>query len=97
MQAAYEQLGMPANDYKTIHVTGTNGKGSVSLNIARGIEKNGFKVGLFISPHIHCLTERISINRIDIFYSRIEQIFQENKEILSKFCFFDLLTLIALI
>jgi dihydrofolate synthase / folylpolyglutamate synthase len=40
-------------------VAGTNGKGSVSLKIARGLQKLGFKTGLFISPHINSFRERI--------------------------------------
>jgi dihydrofolate synthase / folylpolyglutamate synthase len=43
-------------------VAGTNGKGSVSLKVAKSLEKLGFKTGIFTSPHINCFRERIQIN-----------------------------------
>ena len=49
----------PQKNLKIIHVAGTNGKGSVSLKIARGLQKLGYKTGLFISPHINTFSERI--------------------------------------
>jgi dihydrofolate synthase/folylpolyglutamate synthase len=48
--------------FKIIHVAGTNGKGSVSHKIARALELQGLKVGLFTSPHISSFRERIQIN-----------------------------------
>ncbi|MCB1113166.1 MAG: bifunctional folylpolyglutamate synthase/dihydrofolate synthase [Chlamydiia bacterium] len=45
-----------------IHIAGTNGKGSVSIKIAKGLEASGYKVGLYTSPHIACFRERIQIN-----------------------------------
>ena len=47
---------------KYIHVGGTNGKGSVSMKIAKGLELSGYKTGLFTSPHLFSYTERIKIN-----------------------------------
>ncbi|MCH9611243.1 MAG: Folylpolyglutamate synthase [Chlamydiales bacterium] len=55
-------LGRPSAAYPTIHVAGTNGKGSVCTKIARSLELAGKKVGLFTSPHISCISERIQIN-----------------------------------
>lgn len=49
-------------NYKTIHITGTNGKGSVSAKIAHALSVAGYKVGRFISPHLMHFEERISIN-----------------------------------
>lgn len=46
------------NSFPSIHITGTNGKGSVSLKCARALSKSGLKVGLFISPHISSFRER---------------------------------------
>jgi dihydrofolate synthase/folylpolyglutamate synthase len=59
---AVETLGHPELEYPTIHVAGTNGKGSVSLKIAQTLEKNGYRTGLFTSPHLSCFRERIRIN-----------------------------------
>ena len=97
LQEAYKALDQPGQSYKTIHVTGTNGKGSVSVNIARGLEKNGAKVGLFISPHVHCVSERISVQGATIPLSEMQRLFDRHKKILSSFAFFDLLTLLALL
>ncbi|MBI5195815.1 MAG: bifunctional folylpolyglutamate synthase/dihydrofolate synthase [Nitrospirae bacterium] len=55
-------LGNPANSFRTIHVAGTNGKGSTSAIIASVLKGNGFKTGLYTSPHLVSFTERISIN-----------------------------------
>lgn len=55
-------LGFPSKAYPTIHIAGTNGKGSVATKIASALQFAGNKVGLFTSPHISCITERIQIN-----------------------------------
>ena len=52
----------PQLSYRTIHVAGTNGKGSVSLKIASALQRHGYKTGLFISPHITDFCERIQVN-----------------------------------
>ncbi len=58
----YKDLGSPDLQYPSIHIAGTNGKGSVAAKIARSLELGGFRVGLFTSPHIESFRERISIN-----------------------------------
>lgn len=55
-------LGNPQNKIKTIHVAGTNGKGTVSHLIAYALQKQGLKVGLYTSPHYKDFRERIKIN-----------------------------------
>ena len=52
----------PQNFYRTIHVTGTNGKGSVCAMLAEMLKAQGLKVGLFTSPHLESYCERIQIN-----------------------------------
>ena len=54
-------LGHPENGFKSIHVAGTNGKGSVSHMMA-SVFQQGFKVGLYTSPHLKDFRERIKIN-----------------------------------
>lgn len=61
-----KSLGNPQNNSKVVHVAGTNGKGSVSKMIALMLEKKGYRVGLFTSPHLVRINERISINGRDI-------------------------------
>lgn len=56
------QVGTPHLHLKAIHVAGTNGKGSTSHLIAAALQAAGYKVGLFTSPHLVSLTERIRIN-----------------------------------
>src|SRR5574344_1987917 len=52
----------PHRNFKTIHVGGTNGKGSVSHMIASILQEAGYKVGLYTSPHLKDFSERIRIN-----------------------------------
>lgn len=52
----------PHLNYKTIHVAGTNGKGSVSHMLASILQKAGYKTGLFTSPHLKDFRERIRVN-----------------------------------
>jgi len=62
IQRACELLGNPQNDLKTIHIAGTNGKGSTVNYISRLLESSGFNVGIYISPYIITFNERIQIN-----------------------------------
>lgn len=57
-----EVLGRPEKEYMTIHVAGTNGKGSVCNMLASILQEAGLKVGLFTSPHIRRFNERIRVN-----------------------------------
>ncbi len=57
-----EKLGFPSHAFPSVHVAGTNGKGSVVVKVAKGLESKYAKVGLYISPHISTFRERISIN-----------------------------------
>ncbi len=62
MLAFLESIGNPQNVVKTIHVTGSKGKGSTSTFITNILQKAGFKTALFTSPHIHSYTERLAFN-----------------------------------
>ena len=57
-----EKLGNPQNRFSTVHVAGTNGKGSVSIMLSEVFRRNGKKTGLFISPFIIDFRERIQID-----------------------------------
>jgi len=57
-----EALGNPQNKFKTIHIAGTNGKGSTSHMLAAILQTAGYKTGLYTSPHLHDFRERIKIN-----------------------------------
>lgn len=60
--ALAEYLGNPQDQFKSIHVGGTNGKGSTSHMLASVLQEAGYKVGLYTSPHLKNFTERIRIN-----------------------------------
>jgi dihydrofolate synthase/folylpolyglutamate synthase len=60
--ALCEHLGNPQNKIKTIHVAGTNGKGSTSHMLAAVFQECGYKTGLYTSPHLKDFRERIKLN-----------------------------------
>ncbi|WP_343673131.1 folylpolyglutamate synthase/dihydrofolate synthase family protein [Chitinophaga sp.] len=60
--ALCEQLGNPQRLFKTVHVAGTNGKGSTSHMLAAIFQQAGYKTGLYTSPHLKDFRERIRIN-----------------------------------
>lgn len=62
MQRLQQLLQYPDRSFHSVHVAGTNGKGSVSTKIATAFQLAGYKVGLFTSPHISSFRERIRIN-----------------------------------
>ena len=68
MQLFCERLQHPQLSYPTIHVAGTNGKGSVCTMLDQIYRANGYKVGLFTSPHLLELGERIRVNGKPAFY-----------------------------
>ena len=56
------ECGKPHNEFKSIHIAGTNGKGSTASIIAKILQNAGLKVGLYTSPHLLNFNERIRIN-----------------------------------
>lgn len=61
-----ESVGKPHEKFKSIHIAGTNGKGSVCSIIASILQESNYKVGLYTSPHIRKFNERISVNGVQI-------------------------------
>ncbi len=57
-----KRLGNPHRQFPSVHVAGTNGKGSVTSMTARVLHQAGYKVGMFISPYLERFTERIQVN-----------------------------------
>ena len=101
MKIIMEKLGNPQDNLKYIHVTGTNGKGSVIEMLNSILIKSNLKVGKFISPHLVCYNERISINGEYIKDEEIQEIFEEVQPIIEKenieLNFFEFFTMIAFI
>ncbi|CAN0483736.1 unnamed protein product, partial [Ectocarpus sp. 8 AP-2014] len=70
----HEALGSPADGLPTVHIAGTNGKGSVAFKMARSLQLGGLKTGLFVSPHVSCFRERVQVDGAYIPESSIEDI-----------------------
>jgi len=66
IEALCEIMGQPQDYFKSLHIAGTNGKGSSSHFMASILQEHGYKVGLYTSPHLHSFTERIKINGIQV-------------------------------
>jgi len=79
-----ERIGNPQNDFRSVHVTGTNGKGSVCAFMASILQHAGLKVGLYVSPHLVDFTERISINGKDISHPDTVRIGAELRPIMEQ-------------
>jgi dihydrofolate synthase/folylpolyglutamate synthase len=62
MERLLKGLGNPHRKIETVHIAGTKGKGSTATMLARMMEANGYSVGLYTSPHVTTLHERIAIN-----------------------------------
>jgi dihydrofolate synthase/folylpolyglutamate synthase len=79
-----EQLNHPEFKFKSIHVAGTNGKGSTSSMIASILQEAGYKVGLYTSPHLKDFRERIRINGEMISEDAVVDFIDENKSFFEK-------------
>ncbi len=73
-------LGNPQNNFKTVHVAGTNGKGTVSHTLASIFQECGYKTGLYTSPHLLDFRERIRINGQMIPEQNVIDFIGDNKE-----------------
>lgn len=91
-------LGLKNLPYKTVHISGSNGKGTVCFLLAKNLKLNEYKTGLFISPHIYDICERVQINGKKIskkdFALYLSKILKKETV---KLKFFELLTLMALL
>ena len=87
-----EHLGNPHQKFKSIHVAGTNGKGSTSHYLAAILQSAGYKTGLYTSPHLKSFTERIRINGQPIPESKVVEFVETNQDFIEKLnpSFFEL-------
>lgn len=87
----------PHHSYKTIHIGGTNGKGSCSHTLAAVLQSAGYRVGLYTSPHLVNFRERIRINGEMISEEYITHFINNNKNFLDSLSisFFELTTAMA--
>ena len=80
-----EHYGHPHEHFRSIHVAGTNGKGSVSHFLASILQETGYKVGLYTSPHLVDFRERIRINGEMIPQSAVVDFVYHNRDLIDKF------------
>lgn len=92
-----EHFGHPHTKFKTIHIAGTNGKGSCSHTIAAILQSQGYKVGLYTSPHLIDFRERIRVNGECISEERVVRFVEEEKSFFEPLqpSFFELTTALA--
>ncbi|MEB8330048.1 bifunctional folylpolyglutamate synthase/dihydrofolate synthase [Flavobacteriaceae bacterium KMM 6897] len=87
-----DYLNHPEKKFKTIHVAGTNGKGSSSHMLASVLQEAGYKVGLYTSPHLKDFRERIKINGAYVGEDYVIEFIEKNKAFLTdnKLSFFEM-------
>lgn len=83
-EAMMEYLEHPENGFRSIHVAGTNGKGSVSHFLASILQEAGYKVGLYTSPHLVDFRERIRINGEMIPKEKVVEFVDKNREFFER-------------
>lgn len=92
-----EFFGNPQDKIKTIHIGGTNGKGSTSNMLASVLQESGYKIGLYNSPHLVDFTERIKVNGENCDKEFVYNFVQKLKQLPSEIqpSFFEFTTIMA--
>lgn len=92
-----EHFSHPHRNYRTIHVAGTNGKGSCSHTLAAILQSCGYKVGLYTSPHLVDFRERIRVNGIPVSEDYVVSFVEEERAFFEPLhpTFFELATAMA--
>ena len=92
-------IGNPQDNLKCIHIAGTNGKGSVCSMIANSLEMAGYNVGMYTSPHLMKVNERIQINKKHILDEDLDRlhdfIMQAQERYRVELSFFETITVLA--
>ncbi|HLB95013.1 MAG TPA: bifunctional folylpolyglutamate synthase/dihydrofolate synthase, partial [Nitrospiria bacterium] len=71
IQQILKALSDPHQRYRTVHIAGTNGKGSTAALVAALLQAQGYRVGLYTSPHLVDFSERIRINGVSISHDHV--------------------------
>lgn len=79
-----EFLGNPQEQFKSVHIAGTNGKGSTSNMLAAILQTSGYKTGLYTSPHLLDFRERIRINGDMIPENEVVEFVKQNKDFIEE-------------
>jgi dihydrofolate synthase / folylpolyglutamate synthase len=96
MQEAMALLGNPERNLRAVHITGTNGKGSTARMISSALKRT-VKTGLYTSPHLVRVTERIQINDEEISAEEFVALYDEVERLGLPLTFFEQLTVMALL
>ena len=102
LRSLLASLGNPETAYRTVHITGTKGKGSTCILLESILREEGWRIGCFTSPHLYSFTERLAVNGVacshheftELFFSVYERI---EPDILQSLTYFELLTLLAFV
>jgi len=99
MENFLDKVSRPDEALRFVHVAGTNGKGSVSVNIATVLAHAGYRVGLFTSPHLSSVRERFRINDQFISEESFTRLAGRIREVLGeeKITYFEFTTALALL
>lgn len=104
MEKLLQPLGNPHLGTKTVHIAGTKGKGSTAAMISQVLITSGYKTGLFTSPHLHTMRERIRINGTMVseadfaaLVTKLKPIVEKinNESVYGKLTTFEILTAVA--
>jgi dihydrofolate synthase/folylpolyglutamate synthase len=96
MQRLDAKLNFPHRSFRSVHIGGTNGKGSVAWKVAESLRLEGYRVGLYTSPHIRQFHERIRVDGEMISESDAERALEQiHPHVVEELSFFDLLTAMA--
>lgn len=97
MNSFMASVGNPEQSLKTVHVAGTNGKGSVSVTLLTLLSEAGYRVGLYTSPHLSSVRERFRINDSYISEEKFAELATRIREVLGadKITYFEFTTALA--
>ena len=102
MERLLKNLGNPHKKIETVHIAGTKGKGSTATMLARMLEANDYKVGLYTSPHVTSLHERITVDSVMItkkqmlsLINRVHSTIEKMSEKNDSPTFFEIMTTLA--
>jgi dihydrofolate synthase/folylpolyglutamate synthase len=99
MQQMMEVVGHPETAWPSVHIAGTNGKGSTAALVASALREAGYTVGLYTSPHLITFNERIQINGVEIRDEELGNLIVELRERFDKVgieaTFFEFTTALA--
>jgi dihydrofolate synthase / folylpolyglutamate synthase len=99
VEAALEALGHPERRYPALHVAGTNGKGSTCAFASSALHAAGHRVGLYTSPHLVRVNERIRVDGVEIsdecFGQRILEVLERHPEAATSLTYFEFGTVVA--